>query len=68
LPQHLEEGIKLAVSTIHSLSSAKWKALKEFIWPTLSFYRASILFDKKKDGLLHLYVDFYNLNYITKKN
>jgi len=27
-----------------------------------------VLFVKKKDGLLYLYVDFHGLNYITKKN
>jgi len=62
---------------IYSLSASKQEALKEFIeenlntgfiQPTSSPHSALVLFIKKKDGLLHLCVDFYRLNYISKKD
>ena len=39
----------------------------DFIQPTTSLYGALVLF-VKKDDLLHLYVDFYGLNHIFKKD
>ena len=39
-----------------------------FIWPILSPYSALVLFIKKKDGSLHLCVDFHGLNCISKKD
>lgn len=41
---------------------------KIFIQPSTSLAEVSILFTKKKDGSLHLYVDYKSLNFITKKN
>ena len=74
---NLEEGTQLPVSPIYSLSAFEQKALKKFIekdlnmgfiWPTLSLHSAPVLFIKKKDGSLHLCVDFCSLNHISKKN
>ena len=39
-----------------------------FIWPTSSLHGALVLFIKKKDGSLCLYVNFCSINYISKKN
>ena len=39
-----------------------------FIWPISSLHSILVLFVKKKDGSLLLYVDFYSLNYISKKD
>ena len=38
------------------------------IWPTSSPHSILVLFVKKKDGLLHLCVDFHGLNHISKKD
>ena len=38
------------------------------IWPTSSLHDAPVLFIKKKDGLLYIYVKFCNLNCISKKD
>ena len=74
---NLEEGNQPPVGPIYSLSASKQETLKEFIkenlnmgfiWPTSSPYSALVLFVKKKDGLLHLCVDFCGLNYISKKD
>lgn len=63
----LEDGEKLSVGTIYSLSTTKKEALKEFISEnlntrfiqlTFSLYRASVFFVEKKDGSLCLCVDF----------
>ena len=35
---------------------------------TFSFHKASVIFVKKKDGSLYLYVNFCRFKYITKKN
>ena len=65
------------VGPIYSLSASEQEALKKFIEenlntgfirPISSPHGALILFVKKKDGLLRLYVDFHSLNYISKKN
>ena len=74
---NLEEGAQPPVSSIYSLSASEQEALKEFIEenlntgfirPTSSPYGAPVLFVKKKDGSLHLYVDFHSLNHISKKD
>jgi len=39
-----------------------------FIWPTSSLHSVPVLFVKKKDGFLHLCVDFHSLNHISKKD
>jgi len=39
-----------------------------FIWPISFLYGVLVLFVKKKDSLLYLYVDFCSLNYISKNN
>ncbi len=40
----------------------------EFIRPSKSRARTPILFNKKPDGSLHLYVDYWGLNNLTIKN
>ena len=55
----------------------KWETLKAymennlangFIRPSKSSAKALILFDKKLDGSLRLYVDYQGLNILTIKN
>ena len=62
---------------IYSLGLVKLKTLKAyiknnlvngFIRPSKSPTRAPILFDKKPDGSLRLYVDYQGLNNLTIKN
>ena len=74
---NLEEGAQPPVGPIYSLSASEQEALKEFIEenlntgfirPTSSPHGVLVLFVKKKDGLLHLCVNFRRLNYISKKN
>ena len=74
---NLKESVQPLVGPIYSLTVSKQEALKEFIEenlnmgfirPTSSLHGAPVLFIKKKDGLLHLCVDFYGLNHISKKN
>jgi len=74
---NLEEGAQPLVGPIYSLSASEQEALKEFIEenlntgfirPTSSLHGALVLFVKKKDGSLHLCVDFHRLNCISKKD
>ena len=74
---NLKEGAQPLVGPIYSLSASEQEALKEFIeenlntdfiWPTSSPHGVPILFIKKKDGSLHLCVNFCSLNHIFKKN
>ena len=73
---NLEEGAQPPVSPIYSLWASEQEALKEFIKKNLntdfiqptSLHSALVLFVKKKDGSLCLYVNFYDLNYISKKD
>jgi len=74
---NLEEGAQPPVGPIYSLSASKQEALKEFIeenlntgfiQPTSSLHSTPVLFVKKKDGSLHLCVDFRRLNRISKKD
>ena len=73
----LEKDFYSPVGTIYFLFKFEQKALKEFIdenltngfiRSTLSPHRAPVLFVKKKDGSLWLYVDFRRLNRIMKKD
>jgi hypothetical protein len=41
---------------------------KGFIWPSNLPWGAPVLFVKKKDGTLHLYIDYRQLNKVTVKN
>jgi len=72
----LENEEKPSIRTIYFLSAVEQEALKDFIYENLntgfiqliSFpYRAPVLFVKKKDGFLHLCINFQELNYITWK-
>ena len=74
---NLEEGAQPPVGPIYSLSASEQEALKEFIeenlntgfiQPTSSPHSVLVLFIKKKDGSLHLCVDFRSLNRISKKD
>ena len=62
---------------IYSMSQAELQTLQEFlddhiatgfIRPSQSPHKAPVLFAKKKDGSLHLCVDFRGLTKITKKD
>ena len=74
---NLEESAQPPVGPIYSLSASEQEALKEFIEENLnigfirltsSLHGILVLFIKKKDSSLHLYVDFHGLNYISKKD
>jgi len=73
---NLEEGAQPLVGPIYSLSASE-QALKEFIeenlntgfiQPISSLHGAPVLFVKKKYNSLCLCINFYGLNYISKKN
>src|SRR5258707_2365220 len=73
----LEEGAKTFHSPIYSLSPPELTALQEFLeehtWngfirPTKSPWGSLVLFVKKKDGSLHLCVDFHALNKVMEKD
>src|SRR5258705_1830639 len=73
----LEEGAKPFHGPIYSLSPPELMALREFIEehtrngfirPTKSPWGSLVLFIKKKDGSLHLCVDFCALNKVTEKD
>src|SRR6266705_584684 len=73
----LEEGTHPPLGTLYSLSPFELKALRTFldehlasgfIRPSSSSHAAPVLFVWKKDGSLHLCVDFRGLNRITKKD
>ena len=74
---NLEEGAQPPVGPIYSLSAFEQETFKKFIKenlntgfirPTSSLHGAPVLFVKKKDSSLHLCVDFYGLNCISKKD
>ena len=74
---NLEEGARPPVGPIYLLLASKQEALKEFIeenlnmgfiWQTSSLHGVPVLFVKKKDGSLHLCVNFCGLNCIFKKD
>jgi hypothetical protein len=73
----LQDGAQPPFGPIYSLSQMELAALREYIDENLSknFIRhskslagAPILFIKKKDGSLLMYVDYRGLNKVTKKN
>ena len=72
-----EKDAQPPVGPIYSFLVSEQEALKEFIKEnlnidfiqlTFSLHGILVLFIKKKDGSLYLCVDFYSLNYISKKN
>jgi len=74
---NLEKGTQPLVGLIYSLLASEQEVLKEFIEEdlnmgfiqlTFSLHSTLILFIKKKNGSLYLYVDFYSLNCISKKD
>src|SRR5260221_3769137 len=74
---NLEEGAKLFHRPIYSLSPPELSALREFleenvkngfIRPSKSPWGSPVLFVKKKDGSLHLCMDFCALNRVTEKD
>src|SRR5260370_446220 len=74
---NVEEGAKPIHGPIYSLSPPELAALREFLeehtWngficPSKSPWGSPILFIKKKDGSLHLCVDFRALNRVTEKD
>src|SRR6266436_2124639 len=73
----LEEGVKLFHGPIYLLLPPELTALREFleenvqngfICPSKSLWGSLVLFIKKKDGSLHLCVDFHALNRVTEKD
>jgi hypothetical protein len=76
-PIDLEEGQAPPFGPIYGLSKPELQALQNYlmenlakgiIWHSKSLAGALILFVKKKDSSLRLYVDYCGLNRITKKN
>src|SRR5260370_42393549 len=74
---NVEEGVKPIHGPIYSLSppelAALWEFLEEhtrngFICPSKSPCGSPVLFVKKKDGSLHLCMDFRALNRVTEKD
>ena len=74
---NLKKNAQPSVGLIYSLLVSEQEALKKFIeknlnmvfiQPTLSLHNVPVLFIKKKDGSLHLCVNFHGLNYIFKKD
>ena len=74
---NLEDGKQPSYGPIYSLDPVELETLKTyietylkigFIRPSKSPVGASILFDKKLDGSLCLYVDYWGLNNLTIKN
>ena len=73
----LVDNQQLSYDLIYSLSSIELKTFKvyiennlanNFIKPFKSPAGVSIIFDKKPNGNLRLYVDYQNLNNLTIKN
>src|SRR5258708_3712493 len=74
---NIKEGAKPIHGPIYSLSPPELVALREFleehtrsgfICPSKSPWGSPVLFIKKKDGSLHLCVDFHTLNRVTEKD
>src|SRR5258708_34208645 len=74
---NLEEGMKPFHRPIYLLSPPELTALREFleeniqngfIRPSKSLWGSLVLFIKKKDGSLHLCIDFCALNRVTEKD
>lgn len=73
----LVEDKQPSYKLIYSLSWVKPKIFKayikihlklEFIWPSKSLADTFILFDKKLDGNLWLFINYWGLNNLTIKN
>ena len=73
---NLEDGASPPLGATYSLSSSKLSSLCDFldkhlamgfIHPSSSTHATPVLFVCKKDGLLHLWINFQGLNKITKK-
>jgi hypothetical protein len=73
----LQDGTQPPFGRIYNLSQTELATLheyidenlsKNFIWHAKSLIGAPTLFVKKKDGSLHLYVDYCGLNKVTKKS
>ena len=74
---NLEEGSTPPLRLMYFLSQTKlttlWEFIDEhlaagFVWPSQSPHGTPVLFTKKKDGGLHLCINFCGLNEITKKD
>jgi len=74
---NLEKGSAPPPGTIYLLSPVELEALRKFLDENIatgllhsasSPHGAPILFVKKKDGSLHLCMDFHGLNQMTKKD
>ncbi len=74
---NLEEGAKLFHGPVYSLSPPELSTLREFleenikngfIHPSKSPWGSPVLFVKKKDGSLHLCMDFHTLNRVMEKD
>src|SRR6266436_6276376 len=74
---NLEEGAKPFHRPIYSLLPLELTVLREFleenVWngfihPSKSLWGSPVLFVKKKDGSLHLCIDFRTLNRVTEKD
>ena len=74
---NLDEGTLPPLGPIYSLSVSELQSLREFIdehlkigfiCPSGLSHGAPVIFVRKKDGSLHLCVDFRGLNKITKKD
>src|SRR5260221_8812325 len=74
---NVKEGAKPIHEPIYSLSPPELMALWEFLYehtrsgficPSKSPWGSPILFIKKKDGSLHLCMDFHALNRVTEKD
>ena len=73
----LESKNIFGFSPLYKISFEELKTLKEylvdnlyknFITPSQSPFAAPVLFIKKKDGSLRLYIDFRKLNMLTRKD
>lgn len=73
----VEPDIKPNSIAPYHIASTKLKELKEllkdllvkgFIHPSASYWGTLVLFVKKKDSLMHIYIDYRQLNKVTINN